>query len=58
MNEGDVANGGAKLIASVVFGKEALEDHTHLGTAQWNKELGLPSETVEETVHWVLKSLE
>ncbi|KAL7767253.1 hypothetical protein ACKLNR_001554 [Fusarium oxysporum f. sp. zingiberi] len=58
LSEGDVANGGAKVIASVVFGKEALEDHTHLGTAQWNKELGLPSETVEETVQRVLKSLE
>ncbi|KAJ4142989.1 hypothetical protein NW765_000127 [Fusarium oxysporum] len=58
LSEGDVANGGAKAIASVVFGKEALEDHTHLGTAQWNKELGLPSETVEATVQRVLKSLE
>ncbi|KAK2669806.1 hypothetical protein RAB80_015332 [Fusarium oxysporum f. sp. vasinfectum] len=58
LSEGDVDNGGAKLIGSLVFGKEALEDHTHLGTAQWNKELGLPSETVEETVQRVLKSLE
>ncbi|KAF4481666.1 isoflavone reductase family [Fusarium agapanthi] len=58
LSEGDVANGGAKVIASVVFGKEALEDHSHLGTAQSNKELGLPSETAEETVQWVLKSLE
>ncbi|KAM0540612.1 hypothetical protein ACHAPJ_013568 [Fusarium lateritium] len=58
LSEGDVDNGGARLIGSLVFGKEALEDHTHLSTAQWNKELGLPSETVEETVQRVLKSLE
>ncbi|KAL6918508.1 hypothetical protein ACHAPO_008436 [Fusarium lateritium] len=38
LSEGDIINGGSKLIGALVFGKEGLEDHTHLGTAQWHKD--------------------
>lgn len=57
LSEGDLLNGGSKLISALVFGKEGLEDHTHLDTAKWNKELGLPVETVEETVRQTLADL-
>lgn len=57
LSEGDLVSGGSKLIRAVVLGKDALEDHTHLDTAKWNKELDLPVETVEETVRQTLADL-
>ncbi|KAI6760394.1 hypothetical protein HG530_009254 [Fusarium avenaceum] len=57
LSEGDLLNGGTKLIGALVFGKEGLGDHTHLDTAKWNKELDLPVETVEETVRQTLADL-
>jgi hypothetical protein len=55
--EGDLINGGSKLIGALVFGKDGLEDHTHLGTARWNNVLNLPEETVDRTVRRVLEEV-
>ncbi|UPL00347.1 hypothetical protein LCI18_011281 [Fusarium solani-melongenae] len=57
LNEGNINDGGAKLISALVFGKENLEDHKHLDLEKWNKLLGLPTESVEETIESVIKSL-
>ena len=56
LSEGDLNNGGAKLISALVFGKENLEDHKHLDLEKWNKLLGLSTESIEETIERVTRS--
>lgn len=57
LGEGKILEGGGSLITALVLGKEGLEDHSDVEGGIWNSRLGLPVETVEETVQqvWLAK---
>lgn len=57
LGEGKILEGGGNLITALVLGKEGLEDHSDVEGGIWNIRLGLPVETVEETVQqvWLAK---
>ncbi|KAM5341933.1 hypothetical protein ACJ41O_014964 [Fusarium nematophilum] len=55
IGEGNIIEGGGKLITAVVLGKESLEDHSHVDGGIWNDRLGLPKENLEEEVTKVLQ---
>ncbi|KAH6977509.1 isoflavone reductase [Ilyonectria sp. MPI-CAGE-AT-0026] len=57
LGEGKILEGGGSLITALVLGKEGLEDHSDVEGGIWNSRLGLPVETVEETVKqvWLAK---
>lgn len=56
LGEGNLLEGGGKLITALVLGKEGLEDHSDVEGGIWNERLGLPKENLEEEVEKVVRT--